>query len=53
MKRVLLTGISGFVGQHCAVQLLEKGYTVRGSLRNLSKEEEVRKGLAKVVDAKK
>ena len=52
MKKVLLTGISGFVGQHCAVQLLENGYAVRGSIRNLSKEQEVRKGIAKVIDAK-
>ncbi len=52
MKKVLLTGISGFVGQHCAVELLEKGYAVRGSLRNLSKEQEVREGIAKSIDAK-
>ncbi|MDG1038832.1 MAG: NAD-dependent epimerase/dehydratase family protein [Polaribacter sp.] len=52
MKKVLLTGISGFVGQHCAVQLLENGYSVRGSVRNFSKEQEVRKGIAKVIDAK-
>ncbi len=51
-KKVLLTGISGFVGQHCAVELLKNGYTVRGSIRNLSKEQEVRKGIAKVIDAK-
>lgn len=52
MKKVLLTGISGFVGQHCAVQLLENGYSVRGSVRSFSKEQEVRKGISKVVDAK-
>lgn len=51
-KKVLLTGISGFVGQHCAVELLKNGYQVRGSIRNLSKEQEVRKGIAKVIDAK-
>ena len=52
MKKVLLTGVSGFVGQHCAVELLKNGYKVRGSVRNLSKEQEVRKGIAKVIDAK-
>jgi dihydroflavonol-4-reductase len=51
-KKVLLTGISGFVGQHCAVELLKNGYRVRGSLRNLSKEEEVRNGISKEIDAK-
>ena len=34
----MLTGISGFVGQHCAVELLNHGYKVKGSIRNLSKE---------------
>ncbi|WP_428742401.1 SDR family oxidoreductase [Tenacibaculum sp.] len=37
MKKVLLTGISGYIGLHCAVELLKKGYAVKGSIRNLSK----------------
>ena len=41
MKKVLVTGISGFVAQHCAAELLKKGYAVRGSVRNLSKTDEV------------
>lgn len=36
-KRVLLTGVSGFLGLHTAIQLLEKGYTVIGTLRNLER----------------
>ena len=28
MKKVLLTGISGYIGLHCAVELLKKGYSV-------------------------
>jgi dihydroflavonol-4-reductase len=40
------------VGQHCAVELIRNGFHVRGSIRNLSKEEEVRKGIAKEVDVK-
>lgn len=51
-KKVLLTGISGFIGQHCAVELLKNGYSVRGSIRNLSKEEKIRKDISKVIDAK-
>ncbi len=50
IKKVLITGISGFVGQHCAVELLKNGYNVRGSVRHLSKDQEVRKGIAKVID---
>jgi dihydroflavonol-4-reductase len=41
MKKVLLTGISGFIGQHCAVELLNKGYAVKGSVRNLKKSDRV------------
>ena len=41
MKKVLVTGISGFVGQHCAAELLKKGYAVKGSVRNLSRTDEV------------
>ncbi|RYE50606.1 MAG: NAD-dependent epimerase/dehydratase family protein [Rhizobiaceae bacterium] len=40
--RVLLTGISGFLGGHVALQLLNSGYTVRGSVRNLSRADKVR-----------
>ena len=52
MKKVLVTGISGFVGQHCAAELLKKGYAVRGSVRSLAKTDEVVKGIAKEIDPK-
>lgn len=45
--RVLLTGISGFLGGHVALQLLKAGYTVRGSVRNLSKADKVRATLSR------
>ena len=52
MKKVLVTGISGFVGQHCAAELLKKGYAVKGSVRSLTKTEEVINGIKKEVDPK-
>ena len=51
-KKVLLTGISGYIGNHCAVELLKNGYSVRGSLRNLSKSQKVINAIKKEVDPK-
>ncbi|MFY0608312.1 MAG: aldehyde reductase [Cyclobacteriaceae bacterium] len=52
MKKVLVTGISGYIGQHCAAELLKNGYAVKGSVRSLSKTDEVTKGISKAVDPK-
>ncbi|WP_316848028.1 aldehyde reductase [Pedobacter psychrodurus] len=38
---VLVTGGTGFVGIHCILQLLEKGYRVRTTVRSLSRKDEV------------
>jgi dihydroflavonol-4-reductase len=40
-QTVLLTGASGYIAKHIALQLLEAGYHVRGSVRNLSRGAEV------------
>ena len=45
-KTVLVTGISGFIGLHCAKKLLESGFQVRGTVRSEEKEEIVRDALA-------
>ena len=51
-KKVLLTGISGYIANHCAVELLKNGYSVRGSLRNFSKSEKIINAIKKEVDPK-
>ena len=45
--RVLLTGVSGFLGGHVALALLNKGYQVRGSVRDLKKADKVKATLSK------
>jgi len=41
-ETVLVTGGSGFIGAWCIVKLLQQGYTVRTTVRSLSREAEVR-----------
>lgn len=41
-KRILVTGGSGFIAGHCILQLLDRGYLVRSTLRSLAKEASVR-----------
>ena len=42
MEKVLVTGASGFIAEHCIIELLKNGYSVKGSLRTMSREQEVR-----------
>lgn len=43
---VLVTGGSGFIAGHCILSLLDRGYRVRATVRNLARETEVRTTLA-------
>ena len=45
-----MTGISGFIAKHCALELLNSGYAVRGTVRNKTKADETRATLAKHCD---
>lgn len=42
MAKVLVTGGSGFIGSHIILQLLAAGHDVRTTVRNLSRESDVR-----------
>ena len=48
MEKVLVTGITGYIGQHCAAELLRQGYEVVGTIRSRSKAEETRSAIARV-----
>jgi nucleoside-diphosphate-sugar epimerase len=45
MSRVLVTGGSGFIGSHCIAKLLVAGHEVRATLRDPSREADVRAAL--------
>ena len=45
-QTVLITGVSGYIGLHCAAEALRAGYRVRGSVRDDAKAEVVRETLA-------
>ena len=50
---ILITGISGFIAKHCALELLKHGYAVRGTVRRAAKADEVQATLAKYCDTTK
>ena len=49
-ERVLITGITGYIGQHGAAELLRQGYEVVGTVRSRSKAEATREALGKVTN---
>jgi nucleoside-diphosphate-sugar epimerase len=49
-QTVLVTGGSGFLGGWCVIELLQRGYTVRTTVRDLAKEPQVRAAVGSEVD---
>jgi len=49
-QSVLVTGASGFIAMHCILKLLENGYRVRGTLRSLARETQLRQILMRHVN---
>ena len=45
-RLALVTGVTGFIAKHIALRFLQAGWSVRGTLRNPDRAEEVRKALA-------
>ena len=52
-ERVLLTGISGYIGQHCGAELLNQGFEMVGTVRSLSKADATRAAIAAVAPVEK
>jgi nucleoside-diphosphate-sugar epimerase len=51
METVLVTGGSGYLGGWCVIELLRRGYRVRTTVRDLSREQDVRALVASEVHA--
>jgi nucleoside-diphosphate-sugar epimerase len=51
-QMVLVTGGSGFLGGWCLVELLQRGYRARTTVRDLARESEVRAAVGTQVDAR-
>ena len=49
-ETVLVTGGTGFVAGWCIAELLRRGYAVRTTVRNLSREPALRAAIGSVVD---
>lgn len=45
--KVLLTGVTGFLGSHTTIQLLEKGYKVIGTLRSMDRAKSIKEVISK------
>jgi dihydroflavonol-4-reductase len=48
MEKVLVTGVTGYIGQHCAAELLRGGYDVVGTVRSRAKADATRAALSRV-----
>ena len=44
-EKVQLNGASGYIVLHCISELFKEGYKIKGSLRDLKRENEARKSL--------
>ena len=51
--RILLTGITGYIGQQCAAELLTQGYQVVGTIRSRSKADATRAAIARVASVER
>ena len=52
-NKVLLTGISGWIAKHIAIELLNSGYEVLGTVRNQNSLDKTKKTLGEYVSTDK
>ena len=49
MKEILVTGATSYIGKHCIAVLIEKGYKVRTTIRDIKKANEVKSDLENIL----
>jgi dihydroflavonol-4-reductase len=50
MEKVFVSGGSGYIALHCISQLIQKGFSVKTSLRKMERKVEVINSISKIVD---
>ena len=50
MKNILVTGGTSYIGKHCIAQLIEKGYNVRTTVRDINRSDEIKSDLEKYLN---
>ncbi|MEP7456448.1 NAD-dependent epimerase/dehydratase family protein [Phyllobacterium sp. SB3] len=50
LETVLVTGGTGFIAQWCIVELLQRGYRVRTTLRDLKRSDEIKVAIEPLVE---
>ena len=53
INKVLLTGISGWIAKHTAIELLNKGYEVLGTIRNNNLIDQTKQTISKYASTEK
>ena len=49
----MLTGVTGYIGQHCAAELLKQGYEMVGTIRSRAKADTTRAAIARVASVER
>ena len=49
----MLRGVTGYIGQHCAAELLKQGYLVVGTIRSRAKADATRAAIARVASVER
>ena len=52
MKRVFVSGGSGYIALHCILKLIDRGFLVKTSLRSMNRKNEIIDSISKKLSVK-